>query len=219
MKIGVLDVLAYQCRNTREYVESMVLNKQYVSITNQAISVWCREMGHQAHYATYAGFGDPGRALPKDLDLLFIGTHTVTAPLAYALSRLHRRRGVRTVVGGPHAKSFPLDCLRYFDIAVIECDRELVAEIIADHVPPGSVVSSASPYGEPPLARDGVLPLNTNGGQLSGGRLHGYAFLHEAVVQLRCDGGPRQIAKSNPQVAIAAAGGGNTCGCMLLTRE
>jgi acetyl-CoA acetyltransferase len=69
------------------------------------------------------------------------------------------------------------------------------------------------------IARDGVLPLNTNGGQLSGGRMHGYGFLHEAVVQLRGDGGPRQIAKSNPQVAIAAAGGGNTCGCMLLTRE
>ena len=69
------------------------------------------------------------------------------------------------------------------------------------------------------IARDGELPLNTHGGQLSAGRLHGYGFLHEAVVQLRGDGGPRQIAKENPQVAIAAAGGGNTCGCMLLTRE
>ena len=34
------------------------------------------------------------------------------------------------------------------------------------------------------IARDGALPLNTNGGQLSGGRLHGYGFLHEACVQL-----------------------------------
>ncbi|MEE2664466.1 MAG: thiolase family protein [Myxococcota bacterium] len=69
------------------------------------------------------------------------------------------------------------------------------------------------------IARDGELPLNTHGGQLSAGRLHGYGFLHEACVQLRGDGGARQIAKPNPQVAIAAAGGGNTCGCMLLTRE
>ncbi len=69
------------------------------------------------------------------------------------------------------------------------------------------------------IARDGELPINTHGGQLSAGRLHGYGFLHEAVVQLRGDGGPRQIAKPNPHVAIAAAGGGNTCGCMLLTRE
>ena len=42
------------------------------------------------------------------------------------------------------------------------------------------------------------FPINTHGGQLSAGRLHGYGFLHEAVVQLRGDGGPRQIAKAEP---------------------
>ncbi len=66
------------------------------------------------------------------------------------------------------------------------------------------------------IALDGELPLNTHGGQLSAGRLHGYGFLHEAVVQLRGDGGERQVA-GNPSVAAVAAGGGNTCGCMLLT--
>jgi len=67
------------------------------------------------------------------------------------------------------------------------------------------------------IARDGELPLNTHGGQLSAGRLHGYGFLHEACVQLWGEGGERQVSGS-PQVAVAAAGGGNTCGCMLLTR-
>lgn len=69
------------------------------------------------------------------------------------------------------------------------------------------------------IARDGELPINTQGGQLSAGRLHGYGFLHEACVQLWREGGPRQIAKPNPRVAVVAAGGGNTCGCMLLTRD
>lgn len=67
------------------------------------------------------------------------------------------------------------------------------------------------------IARDGELPLNTHGGQLSAGRLHGYGFLHEACVQLWGEGGDRQIPKS-PQIAVAAAGGGNTCGCLLLSR-
>lgn len=68
------------------------------------------------------------------------------------------------------------------------------------------------------IARHGELPINTHGGQLSAGRLHGYGFLHEACVQLWGDGGERQVA-GQPQVAVAAAGGGNTCGCMLLVRE
>ena len=39
------------------------------------------------------------------------------------------------------------------------------------------------------IARDGVLPLNTHGGQLSAGRLHGYGFLHEACVAALGRGG------------------------------
>ena len=68
------------------------------------------------------------------------------------------------------------------------------------------------------IARDGVLPLNTHGGQLSAGRLHGYGFLHEAAVQMWGEAGDRQIA-TPPEVGVVAAGGGNTCGCLLLVRD
>ena len=65
------------------------------------------------------------------------------------------------------------------------------------------------------IARDGILPLNTHGGQLSSGRLHGYGFIHEAVTQLRGQAGERQIA--NAETAIATTGGGAPGGAFLFT--
>jgi len=65
------------------------------------------------------------------------------------------------------------------------------------------------------ISRDGVLPTNTHGGQLSAGRLHGYGFLHEACVQMWGVDGERQVVREGggtPEVAAVAAGGGSTCG-------
>ena len=41
--------------------------------------------------------------------------------------------------------------------------------------------------------------------------------LHEACVQLRGDGGERQVP-GRPEVAVVSNGGGPIAGCMLLTR-
>ena len=66
------------------------------------------------------------------------------------------------------------------------------------------------------IAPDGEIPLNTHGGQLSAGRLHGYGFLHEACVQLWGEAGDRQLPR-RPEVAVAGAGGGPLAASLLLT--
>ena len=67
------------------------------------------------------------------------------------------------------------------------------------------------------IGRDGELPINTDGGQLSAGRLHGFGLLYEACRQLRGEAGEGQRSP-RPEVAVAAAGGHYMAGCLLLTR-
>lgn len=63
----------------------------------------------------------------------------------------------------------------------------------------------------------GRFPTNTGGGQLSGGRLHGFGLLHEACQQLWGDTGARQVA--NAKTAVCGMGGGFIAGSMLLHRD
>lgn len=68
------------------------------------------------------------------------------------------------------------------------------------------------------IALDGELPLNTFGGQIGAGRLHGFGFAHESVVQLRGKGGARQIP-DDPKVAVCTSGGGPLATALLLARD
>lgn len=67
------------------------------------------------------------------------------------------------------------------------------------------------------IARDGVIPLNTHGGQLSHGRTHGMGLIHEAVTQLRGHAGERQVADA--KVAVASSGGLTPSGVLLLRTD
>ncbi|MEU5842061.1 OB-fold domain-containing protein [Rhodococcus sp. NPDC047139] len=67
------------------------------------------------------------------------------------------------------------------------------------------------------IARDGILPLNTHGGQLSHGRTHGMGLVHEAVTQLRGEGGDRQVRDA--RVAVVSSGGLTPGSAMLLRSD
>ena len=67
------------------------------------------------------------------------------------------------------------------------------------------------------IARDGQLPLNTHGGQLSHGRTHGMGLLHEAITQLRGEAGERQVAGA--RVGVVSSGGLTPSGVLLLRAD
>jgi acetyl-CoA acetyltransferase len=63
------------------------------------------------------------------------------------------------------------------------------------------------------IARDGLLPLNTHGGQPSHGRTHGMGLIQKAIVQLRGEAGERQVAGAS--VAAVSSGGLTPGGALL----
>lgn len=67
------------------------------------------------------------------------------------------------------------------------------------------------------ISRTGTLPINTNGGQLSGGRTHGLGYVHEACTQLWQRAGQRQVKPHH--VTVVSAGGGPLAGSLLLVRD
>jgi len=118
-----------------------LIRRQFYSVMPQAVAAWCRRADHTVFYATYYGQAAPERLLPEDLDIVFLSAFTEAAGLAYALAKICRARGARTVLGGPHARAFAHDAARFFDTVVVDCSEEVVRDIVDGQYPPGSIVT------------------------------------------------------------------------------
>jgi radical SAM superfamily enzyme YgiQ (UPF0313 family) len=200
MRIGILDLLsAGATRRWDHTAYNYLIKKQYASIMPQAISVWCRNLGHEVFYTTYFGNKDPKHLLPNDLDVVFISTYTQASALAYALAKLYRHEKTLTVIGGPHAKQFPEDCLRFFDIVVGDCDKTLIAEILRDR-PRDEIITSGRTLNSIPSVEERMAEIRASTLQ------RGNPFLFTSIPLLTSIGCPNYcdfcIDWNNPYVLL-----------------
>ncbi|MBZ5725013.1 MAG: radical SAM protein [Acidobacteriia bacterium] len=152
LRIGIIDIVS---RGPTRALYARVMNPNLASIMPQAIAVWCRAEGHDVTFVCYTGFEDLLKELPAEADLVFIGGFTEAAHTAYALSNLFRSRGAITAMGGPHARCYPDDALRYFDYVLGFTDRETLRDVLRDcsrHRPVGMHMAA----GQQPKTLPGV---------------------------------------------------------------
>jgi hypothetical protein len=148
LRIGVLDLVT---KSPNPSLYGRVMNANLASIMPQIIGVWCSQMGHDVSFCVYTGLEDLLVELPKDLDLIFIGTFTQSAQLSYALSNMFRQRGAVTVIGGPHARCYPEDAAKYFDYVLGFTDKKVVLEVLSECA--GLAPDGPADLGADPAAR------------------------------------------------------------------
>lgn len=142
LKVGVID-LAHKGPTKNLYAR--VMNANLASIMPQVVAGWCEQDGHSVQYICYTGLEDLSKELPENVDIVFIGAFTQSALMAYALSNMFRAQGAVTVLGGPHARCYPDDAVKYFDYVTGFTDREVILDILNDaeqHRPVGLHISA-----------------------------------------------------------------------------
>ncbi len=152
LRVGVIDLVA---KGPTRALFARVMNANFAAIMPQVIATWCEQEGHDVTFVCYTGFENLVEELPDNVDLVFIGAFTEAAQLAYALSNLFRSRGAVTVIGGPHARCYPQDAVKYFDYVLGFTDRAVICEVLEDcseHRPIGMCVAAK----QQPLALPGV---------------------------------------------------------------
>ena len=132
LRVTIVDLLT---RGPTHSLWGRLMQPNFASIMPQAVGVWCEGAGHDVRFLCYTGREDLSREIPSDTDVLLIAAYTQTAQLAYAVSSVCRRQGIRTAIGGPHARCYPDDAARYFDYVLGFTDKATILEVLQDCAP------------------------------------------------------------------------------------
>jgi len=88
-----------------------------------------KQAGHEVRvYAEDVQPPDPKVLL--EADLVGISTTTSTAPRAYQYARLLRRRGVKTILGGPHVTFRPEEALQHADLVALGEAENMILPLV-----------------------------------------------------------------------------------------
>jgi hypothetical protein len=145
-KIVILDLVSKAPTNT---LWARFMHANLASIMPQVVATWCEQEGHNVTFICYTGLEDLQKELPKDVDLVFICSFTQAAFLAYALSNYFRSKGVVTVLGGPHARCYPDDAVKYFDYVLGLTHRSNIIDILKNCQPQRPVGMHISAHRQP----------------------------------------------------------------------
>lgn len=131
LKVGVIDLVSKGPAHT---LWARIMHANLASIMPQVVAAWCEQEGHEVKMICYTGYEDLSKELPKDVDLVFICSFTQAAMLAYSLSNYFRKKGAVTVLGGPHARCYPNDAVKYFDYVLGFTNKSTIMEVIENCV-------------------------------------------------------------------------------------
>jgi len=129
LKIGIIDLVS---KGPTQTLWAKAMHANMASIMPQVIAVWCENQGHEVNYSCYTGLEDLNKEIDHKVDLVFIGSFTQAAQMAYSLSNWYQSKGIVTVLGGPHARCYPEDAQKYFDYVLGLTDQQLIQDVLED---------------------------------------------------------------------------------------
>ncbi|HEY4155530.1 MAG TPA: radical SAM protein [Puia sp.] len=154
LKIGIIDLVS---KGPTHSLWARVMHANMASIMPQVVAAWCEQEGHEVKMICYTGLEDLSKELPKGVDLLFISSFSQAAMLAYSISNYFRSQGTVTVLGGPHARCYPDDAVKYFDYVLGFTDKTVIRNILENfsfHKPVGVNLSATRQPVELPGVRE-----------------------------------------------------------------